>query len=70
MKTSKERNDNDVPFLSTIPGLGYFFQHKQKIDAKTELVIMLTPEVMVGTGIDERFQKEKRRMKKYSLSKN
>ncbi len=70
MKTTKKRNDNDVPFLSKIPVLGYFFRHKEEVDAKTELVIMLTPEVMVGTGIDERYQKEKKRMQSYRLSKN
>ena len=68
IKTTKERNDNDVPFLSKIPLLGYFFQHKEEIDTKTELVIMLTPEVMVGTGIDDRYQQEKNRMEKYSFS--
>ena len=68
IKTTKARNDNDVPFLSKIPLLGYFFQHKEEIDTKTELVIMLTPEVMVGTGIDDRYQQEKNRMEKYSFS--
>jgi len=70
MKTTKAYKDNDVPFLSKIPLLGYLFRHKEEIERKTELVIMLTPEVMVGTGIDDRYRKEKQRMEQYNLSMN
>lgn len=70
MKTTKEQNDNDVPYLSKIPLLGYLFRHKEEIERKTELVIMLTPEVMVGTGIDDRYRKEKQRMEQYNFSMN
>ncbi|MFQ5481549.1 MAG: secretin N-terminal domain-containing protein, partial [Nitrospinaceae bacterium] len=46
MKTKKTNNENEVPFLGKLPFLGRLFQHTEDLDEKTELVIMLTPQVM------------------------
>ena len=63
MKTKKEEIDNALPLLGDIPILGRLFQRKLNTEEKTELVIMLTPEVMVGQGIDDRFNFEDQRLR-------
>jgi len=35
-----------VPYLGDIPGLGYLFRSKQKIDNKDELLIFVTPKIL------------------------
>ncbi len=69
MKNSKSKNQNEVPLLGDIPLLGRLFQHEEDIDAKTELVIMLTPQVMVGKAIDEQLRKEEERLQSFVLPK-
>ncbi|MEE9258361.1 MAG: secretin N-terminal domain-containing protein [Nitrospinaceae bacterium] len=56
MKTKKQKKFNSVPLLGDIPLIGVLFQHEEEIEEKVELVIMLTPEVMVGQGIDDKLQ--------------
>ncbi len=70
MKNRKSKNQNQVPLLGDIPLLGRLFQHEQDVDAKTELVIMLTPQVMAGKAIDERLKKEEQRLQKFVLPKS
>jgi type II secretory pathway component GspD/PulD (secretin) len=62
MKNTRQRNNNEVPFLGKIPLLGRLFQHENNLDEKTELVIILTPKVMVGVSIDDRLKKEQDRL--------
>ncbi len=49
---SNETTDRDskVPFLGDIPILGYAFKRKVKTNAKTELLIFLTPHVVQNPG--------------------
>ena len=64
MKNKKTKNENELPFLGRLPLLGRLFQHEEDIDEKTELVIMLTPQVMAGMAIDERLKKEEEHLQK------
>ncbi|NIQ00907.1 MAG: hypothetical protein GWM98_11190 [Nitrospinaceae bacterium] len=65
MKNTRQRNKDDVPFLSKIPILGYFFQHWDDADQKTELVIMLTPQVVAGDSYDKLSTREIERIDQY-----
>ncbi len=62
MKTKKEVADNSVPLLGAIPYLGRMFHWDQESESKTELVIMLTPEIMAGKAIDGRYINERRKL--------
>ena len=55
MKTKKEVDDNSVPLLGALPYVGRLFHWNQETVAKTELAILLTPEIMVGKAIDDKF---------------
>lgn len=63
MKTRKEVDDNSVPVLGSIPGIGRLFHWDQENTSKSELVIMLTPEIMAGRAVDDRFVKEGDRLR-------
>ena len=63
MKIKKEVDDNSVPFLGAIPYLGRFFHWTNETELKTELVIMLTPEIMAGRAVDERYNSESSRLR-------
>jgi len=47
-----------VPFLGKIPFLGAIFRRTVKEKKKTELIIMLTPRIVVGNEIEDRFIRE------------
>lgn len=46
MQNEKTSTDSKIPFLGDIPGLGLLFKRKVKADAKTELMIFLTPHII------------------------
>lgn len=46
MQTQKVKTENKVPLLGDIPLLGALFKHKVTSDAKTELLIFLTPTIV------------------------
>jgi len=48
MQKSKVQTDSKIPFLGDIPLLGYLFKHKVKHDSKTELIIFLTPHIVMA----------------------
>jgi general secretion pathway protein D len=48
MQKSKIQTDSKIPFLGDIPLLGYLFKHKVKHDSKTELIIFLTPHIVMA----------------------
>jgi len=58
MKTKQEDKDNTVPLLGEIPVIGRIFQYKNRSEEKSELVIMLTPQIMAGKAIDEKKAQE------------
>ncbi len=46
IKTTQTQDSDGVPFLSGIPGLGYLFASKAKVDNRNELLIFLTPSIV------------------------
>ena len=63
MKTKKEVDDNSVPLLGALPYVGRLFHWNQETVAKTELAILLTPEIMVGKAIDDKFLSTKSQLR-------
>jgi general secretion pathway protein D len=47
MQNTKTTTDTKIPLLGDIPGLGNLFKHKQKAGTKTELMIFLTPHIIM-----------------------
>jgi type II secretory pathway component GspD/PulD (secretin) len=45
--TTDDANTKRMPFLGKIPVLGALFRNSQKITSRTELLILLTPQVLV-----------------------
>jgi len=48
MQKSKIRSDSKIPLLGDIPFLGNLFKRKSKTDSKTELIIFLTPHIVMA----------------------
>ncbi len=46
MEADKSQTDTKIPFLGDIPLLGNLFKRRQRSDAKTELLIFLTPHIV------------------------
>jgi len=46
LETERRDITNKVPYLGDIPGLGYLFRSKQKVDNKDELLIFVTPKIL------------------------
>jgi len=65
MKTRKEVDDNSLPFFGSLPWVGKFFHWTQETESKTELVIMLTPEIMVSSAIDDKFLSESSKLRNF-----
>lgn len=49
ISTSKNDNDEKVPFLGDIPGIGKLFRKTTKKNEKSELVLIITPRIMNST---------------------
>lgn len=47
MQKNNQQTDNKIPFLGDIPLLGNLFKHKIRSDTKTELLIFLTPRIVI-----------------------
>ena len=45
------RNENRVPFLADLPGLGQLFRYNGNDDKRTELLVMLTPHVVYANNV-------------------
>jgi general secretion pathway protein D len=48
IRQSQSRGSSGVPFISRIPLLGNLFKNTTKDQSRTELVILIRPEVTVG----------------------
>lgn len=46
IKNQKSETETKIPLLGDIPGLGILFKRKTTTDAKTELLIFLTPQIV------------------------
>ena len=51
MQDKISNNESGVPVLSKIPALGSLFRHTQTVSSKSELVILLRPQV-IGSSLD------------------
>ncbi|MGK5093373.1 hypothetical protein WDW89_15360 [Deltaproteobacteria bacterium TL4] len=62
------QTETKIPLLGDIPFLGELFKSSQIKDEKTELVILLTPTVLIGKSIYEITEKERQFFQQYDLS--
>ena len=46
------RNENRVPFLADLPGLGQLFRYNANDEKRTELLVMLTPHVVYANNLE------------------
>ena len=52
-ETERRETVTKVPFLGDVPFVGFLFRSKQRVDNKTELLIFVTPRILVeGASID------------------
>ncbi len=54
IKDTGNRTDTKDPILSKIPILGYFFKTKSNEKSKTNLMIFITPKIIMSRDMDER----------------
>src|SRR5258706_3375375 len=47
METQRTKNDSKIPILGDIPGLGLLFRRRAQTDSKRELIIFLTPHIVM-----------------------
>ncbi|MDR3491234.1 MAG: type IV pilus secretin PilQ [Gammaproteobacteria bacterium] len=45
-KQTKQKTTEKIPYLSSIPVLGYLFKHTSDHDIKTELLVFITPKII------------------------
>jgi len=69
MKTIEEDLVAKVPFLGDIPWLGEFFTNRQKVDSKTELVILVKPQIVKKDTWKQEIQKSSDLIEKWYPSK-
>jgi len=48
MEENVTKDESGVPVLSKVPGLGALFKHTKSSSRKSELVILLRPQVIAG----------------------
>ena len=52
-ETERRETVTKVPFLGDVPFVGFLFRSKNRVDNKTELLIFVTPRILVeGASID------------------
>jgi general secretion pathway protein D len=60
MQRTEQQADSKIPFLGDIPGIGNLFKRKQRDGSRTELLIFLTPHIVMhpsqlaGISVEER----------------
>lgn len=52
--------DSGIPFLSSIPGLGYLFGYKKKTYEKTNLLVFITPKIIYAPQQIEEISRDKK----------
>ena len=60
----KTDDESKVPLLGDLPGIGRLFRSTTQVRKKTELVVLLSPTVMVGKKVDEITSRELERLNK------
>jgi len=64
IQEKRASDQTGMPFLGSIPGIGFLFRQDTKEKRKTELVILLTPTVLVGKKINEIAGRDLERLRK------
>lgn len=64
MQEKRSDDENKVPLLGDLPGIGRLFRSTTQERKKTELVVLLSPTVMVGKKVDEITSRELERLDK------
>ena len=64
MGSEKKRQEKPAISLAQVPFIGGLFEEDEATYEKSELVIFLTPEIMVGDAIDDRRRLEEQRLKR------
>lgn len=65
MKTNKEQQVTKVPWLGDLPGVGELFTNKKDVTNKTELVIMLKPQVVTADTWQQQIQRSQQLLEKW-----
>ena len=65
MRTSKEQQVSKVPWLGDVPWFGEAFTNRQESNVKTELVIMLRPQVVEGDTWQQELQRSSQLLDKW-----
>ncbi|HLA37637.1 MAG TPA: secretin and TonB N-terminal domain-containing protein [Candidatus Brocadiales bacterium] len=63
MQDKKELNENQVPVLGKIPGLGFLFKEVDNKKTKIDMVIFLTPTILVGEKVEDLSTEDIQRLK-------
>ncbi len=58
IKKDKTINQNKVPLLGDIPGLGWLFKYEKESTTKTELLVMITPYVIETEDVLDQYIKQ------------
>jgi MSHA biogenesis protein MshL len=69
MKTIEKDLVSKVPFIGDIPWLGEFFTNRQKVNYKTELVILVKPQVVKNNTWKQEIQKSSDLIEKWYPTK-
>ena len=64
MQEKKSDDESKVPILGDLPGIGRLFRSTTQERRKTELVVLLSPTVLVGKKVDEVAARELERLKR------
>jgi len=64
MQEKRSNNENKVPILGDLPGIGRLFRSTDQEVKKTELAVLLSATVMVGKKVDEITSRELERLNK------
>ena len=70
MKARKQPKRGPTTPLEEVPVIGEWFRQDMTTYEKSELVILLTPEIMVGEAIDDRWRIEEKRLKRFGLNRH
>ncbi|HHT9132721.1 MAG TPA: secretin and TonB N-terminal domain-containing protein [Candidatus Tripitaka californicus] len=63
MQDKKNLNENQVPILGKIPGLSFLFKEVNNKKTKVDLVIFLTPTILVGERVEDLSTEDIQRLK-------
>lgn len=65
MRTNKEQQVSKVPWLGDMPGVGELFTNKKDVTSKTELVIMMKPQVVNADTWQQQLQRSEQLLEKW-----